>query len=162
GRLGLLTLACTLLFSGTAVLLGVSLVNALRPGGGVPEDVRQTLIAGAAQRAASVSATSAPQSGVELLIQVVPDNPIKAAANGDYLALMFFALVFGIGLARAQSDGAQSLRATLEGLYEVLMQLIDFVIRVAPIGVFALLFSLTADVGLEVLGNLTRYVGVVL
>ena len=162
GRLGLRTLGCTLLFSSVAVMLGVTLVNVLQPGEGLSEEKRRLLIEGASERAASVSAGTAPKGGLELLIQIVPDNPIKAAAGGDYLALMFFALVFGAGLALAKSDGAASLKQVLEGLNEVLMILIERLIRLAPLGVFALLFSLTAEVGVDVLANLARYVLVVL
>jgi DAACS family dicarboxylate/amino acid:cation (Na+ or H+) symporter len=162
GRLGLRTLGCTLLFSSVAVLLGVVLVNTLRPGQGMSEEKRQALIAGASERAASVGAAQAPKGGVELLIQIVPDNPFKAAAGGDYLGLMFFALVFGMGLALAKSAAAAHLKQVLEGLNEVLMILIERLIRLAPIGVFALLFSLTAEIGVDVLSNLARYVAVVL
>jgi len=162
GRLGLRTLGCTLLFSSVAVMLGVTLVNVLRPGEGMPEEQRQVLIAGASSRAASVSGATAPKGGLDLLIQIVPDNPFKAAATGDYLALMFFALVFGAGLALAKSAAADRLKEVFEGLNEVLMILIERLIRLAPYGVFALLFSLTAEVGVEVLANLARYVLVVL
>jgi DAACS family dicarboxylate/amino acid:cation (Na+ or H+) symporter len=162
GRLGLRTLGCTLLFSSVAVLLGVVLVNTLRPGLGLSEEKRQALMAGAAERAASLGAAQAPKGGLELLVQIVPDNPFKAAAGGDYLGLMFFALVFGMGLALAKGEGANRLMEVLEGLNEVLMILIERLIRLAPIGVFALLFSLTAEVGVDVLANLARYVVVVL
>ena len=162
GRLGLRTLGCTLLFSSVAVLIGVTLVNVLRPGEGLAEEKRRALIEGASARAAAVTAGVAPKGGLELLIQIVPDNPFKAAAGGDYLALMFFALVFGAGLALAKSEAAASLKQVLEGLNEVLMILIEYLIRLAPFGVFALLFSLTAEVGVDVLSNLARYVLVVL
>jgi Na+/H+-dicarboxylate symporter len=60
--------------------------------------VRARLTAGAAERAATITSAIAPRTGIEMLVQIVPDNPVKAASAGDYLALMFFALVFGIGL----------------------------------------------------------------
>jgi DAACS family dicarboxylate/amino acid:cation (Na+ or H+) symporter len=165
GRVGLKTLAYTVCVSAVAVLLGVGLVNLLRPGEGIPEDMRARLIAGASERAAAVTQATAPRSGLDFLIQVVPDNPLKAAVNGDYLAVMFFALLFGVGLTLAKSSGSGGvarLTEALEGLYEVAMRLIELVIRLAPIGVFALLFGLTAQLGYAVLGQLVRYVGTVL
>jgi DAACS family dicarboxylate/amino acid:cation (Na+ or H+) symporter len=161
GRLGLKTLAYTLVLSSIAVLLGVTLVNLLQPGSGVSPEMRATLMQGAAERAAAVT-RSAPSGGVDLLLQIVPDNPVKAAANGDYLGLMFFALFFGIGMLLVSSPAVESLKRTLEGLYEVMMGLIGLVLRLAPIGVGALLFTLTAELGYEVLLHLSRYVGVVL
>ncbi|HZL84714.1 MAG TPA: dicarboxylate/amino acid:cation symporter, partial [Candidatus Krumholzibacteria bacterium] len=100
-------------------------------------------------------------SGMQLLVQIVPDNPVKAAANGDMLGLMFFSLLFGIGLALTRTAATQRLQEMLEGLYDVTMRLIGIVISCAPYGVAALLFSVTAQLGVEFLVQLARYVFVV-
>jgi DAACS family dicarboxylate/amino acid:cation (Na+ or H+) symporter len=140
----------------------VTLVNVLRPGAGMSEALRARLTAGAAERAATVtSSATAPKTGIDLLVQIVPDNPIRAAANGDMLAVMFFSLMVGIGLTLTRTEAAARFRDALEGLYDVTMRLIGIVIEVAPFGVAALLFTLTAQLGYEVLGQLARYVGVV-
>ncbi len=162
GRIGLKTLAYTVCVSAIAVAIGVTLVNALRPGAGMSEALRARLTAGAAERAATVASTAtAPKTGIDLLVQIVPDNPIRAAANGDMLAVMFFSLMVGIGLTLARTEAAARFRDALEGLYDVTMRLIGIVIEAAPFGVAALLFTLTAQLGYEVLGQLARYVGVV-
>ena len=109
-----------------------------------------------------MSAVAAPKTGVDLFVQIVPDNPIKAMANGDMLSVMFFALVFGIGLSLAATPGAERLREVIEGLYDVTMRLIHGVIALAPFGVAALLFTLTSTLGYEILVQLARYIGVVL
>jgi DAACS family dicarboxylate/amino acid:cation (Na+ or H+) symporter len=75
---------------------------------------------------------------------------------------MFFGLMFGIGLTLARSDAARTLEQALQGLYDVTMRLIDVVISLAPFGVAALLFTLTAQLGHEILAQLARYIGVVL
>jgi DAACS family dicarboxylate/amino acid:cation (Na+ or H+) symporter len=103
-----------------------------------------------------------PKTGIELVVQIVPSNPIKAAADGDMLAVMFFSLMVGIGLALVRTPAALRLQEAIEGLYDVTMRLIHLVIALAPIGVAALLFTLTAQLGHEILGHLGRYVGVVL
>jgi Na+/H+-dicarboxylate symporter len=156
GRIGLKNLAYTVVVSSIAVLLGIVLVNVLRPGEGVSDADRARMLAGAAQRAAAVTATAAPKSGIDLLVQIVPDNPTRAAAQGDMLAVMFFALVFGIALCRTRSDAARR-----QGLYDVTMRLIGMVISLAPFGAAMLLFTLTAQMGHHVLGQLARYVLVV-
>jgi DAACS family dicarboxylate/amino acid:cation (Na+ or H+) symporter len=114
--------------------------------------------------AESVKATeiSPPPSGVSLLVQMVPDNVVKAMAGGDMLAVMFFSLCFGIGLTVTRTPSAERLREVLTGVYEVTMWLIGFVIRLAPIGVAALLFTLTARLGGAILRELGAYVAVVL
>lgn len=162
GRIGLKTLAYTVVVSSIAVLIGIALVNLLRPGEGMSEETRSRLLASAAQRGAAVGTTVAPRAGVDLIVRIVPDNPIRAAADGDMLAVMFFSLLIGVGISLTPSDAAGRFRDALEGLYDVTMKLIALVIASAPLGVAALLFTITAQLGWEVLWQLARYVGVVL
>ena len=163
GRIGLKTLVYTVAMSAIAVLLGVFLVATLTPGSGISDDMKARLLAGAAERSAGLpSTTTAPKTGIDLFIQIIPDNPIRAAANGDMLAVMFFSLMVGIGLALSQADKVTRFREFLEGLYEATMRLITLVISFAPIGVAALLFTLTAQLGYEILWQLARYVFCVL
>jgi DAACS family dicarboxylate/amino acid:cation (Na+ or H+) symporter len=163
GRVGLKTLAYTVVVSSIAVLIGLFLVNLLRPGEGMSDAMRARLSAGAAERASALSTTaSAPKTGLELLLQIIPDNPVRAAAGGEMLAWMFFSLMVGVGLTLTPTPAARRFQEALEGLYDVTMTLIQLVISFAPIGVAALLFTLTAQLGWEVLFQLARYVGVVL
>jgi DAACS family dicarboxylate/amino acid:cation (Na+ or H+) symporter len=162
GRVGLKTLAYTVVVSAIAVLLGVLLVNWLRPGEGVPEADRAQLLTGLQERAGQVGSAATPKVGLDLITGIVPRNPIAAMANGDMLAVMFFALLFGIGLQLTRTPAARRLEQMIQGLYDVTMRLIGMVIELAPWGVAALMFSLTAGVGWAVLLPLSRYVGVVL
>jgi DAACS family dicarboxylate/amino acid:cation (Na+ or H+) symporter len=129
----------------------------VQPGVGVPATARAALTADAASRAAGIAGARAPESGWHLLIGIVPDNPARAAASGDMLAVMFFALMIGVGLALTRTDAARRFEETLEGLYDVTMRLIGVVIGLAPFGVAALLFTLTAQIGYGVLLLLARY-----
>lgn len=162
GRVGLKTFAYTVVVSAIAVVLGLTLVNLLRPGDGLSDETRARLTEGAAERAAGLAQAAAPKTGLDLLIQIVPDNPVRAAAGGEYLAVMFFALALGIGLLLTRTEAARKFEDALQGLYDVTMRLIGLVIATAPVGVAALLFTLTAQLGYEVLFQLARYVGVVL
>jgi DAACS family dicarboxylate/amino acid:cation (Na+ or H+) symporter len=78
------------------------------------------------------------------------------------LAVMVFSLFLGIGLVLTRSAAARVFATGLQGLYDVVMHLLDLVIRVAPLGVFCLLFSLTARLGYDVLRQLGWYVAVVI
>ena len=162
GRVGLKTLAYTVTVSSIAVLLGLLLVNLLRPGDGISAEARERLLQGAAGRAQAVAPGHGLGSAVDLLVGIVPRNPLEAASNGDMLAWMFFSLIFGVGLALTHTDGARKLEGAIEGLYDVTMRLIHLVLRIAPLGVAALMFTLTAQLGYEVLTQLARYVAVVL
>ena len=159
GRIGVRTLLLTVLISGLAVVTGIVLVNLFQPGAGIPPEARMALSGPVTQAPAPPAETTV---GLSALLRVVPDNPVRAAAQGDMLAVMFFALVFGIGLARAQDEKVRPLVAVLEGVYEVTMQIVAMVMRLAPYGVACLMFSLTARLGFGVLRQLAGFVGVVL
>lgn len=157
GRVGIKALVLTLVASTIAVGIGLLLVNTVRPGDG-REDLREV----AAERATTTEVTKAPdKSGMELLVAMVPDNPIKAAATGDMIGLMVFALIFGIGLAQVRTPGADKLRGAIQGLHDVTMHLLAWVIRLAPYGVAALLFTTFASAGAGVLEGIGWYVVVV-
>ena len=137
-------------------------MNVVRPGEGVSAEARATLIDGAAERAKGLPTAAAPKTGIDLIVQIVPDNPVKAAATGDMLGFIFFSLLVGIGLALTHTEAARRFKDVLEGVQDVSMRLIGFVIAVAPIGACALVFTLTAEVGLGGIALLGRYVLVVL
>ncbi|MFY0574144.1 dicarboxylate/amino acid:cation symporter [Cystobacter fuscus] len=160
GRLGVRTLGYTVVVSGIAVLIGLFLVNTLKPGTRLSEEAIAALV----QKGSVVKAAPAPSadSVPGLILSMVPTNPIKAAAEGDMIALIVFSLISGVGLMVTDSPGARHLKETIQGLYDVLMTLIDGVLRLAPIGVGALLFSVTARLGFGILVQVASFVGVVL
>jgi Na+/H+-dicarboxylate symporter len=162
GRVGGKFLLYTVGITAVTVIVGLVLVNVLRPGVGLPPDLRARIAEGAASRSANLAKTVAPAPGVDLLVHLVPSNPVKAAAEGDLLGLMFFSLLVGIGLALTPSAATARFREAVEGLFEISMRLIRMIIGLAPIGVAALLFNLTALLGYEIIAQLARYVGVVL
>jgi Na+/H+-dicarboxylate symporter len=162
GRIGVRTLVYTVVVSIIAVLLGVVLVNAIGPGRGIDPDLRASLLAQSAERAAAITAAPPTSGGIQLLVQIIPDNPIRAAANGDMLGWMFFSLMIGIGMVMTRTPASDRFQEALEGLYDVSMRLIDLVIRFSPIGVAALLFTLTSQLGYQILAQLGKYVFVVI
>jgi DAACS family dicarboxylate/amino acid:cation (Na+ or H+) symporter len=157
GRLGARMLGYTAVVSGISVLIGVFLVNALGPGRGLPDAVRELA------RGAAIKPAAAPAGdGVSaILLAVVPDNPVKAAASGDLVGVIVFAILFGIALSATETEGARRLREVLQGVYDVSMRLIEGVLRLAPLGVGALLFVMTARLGAAVVRPIAAYVGVV-
>ena len=162
GRIGLKTLLYTVATSVLAVITGLALANLLGPGRGISPELRERMLEQAEDSAKVIEAAQAAPSLKDFLIRIVPSNPLQAAAEGDYIGWMFFALFLGIGLCLTRTDEARRFEEALQGLYDVSMRLIGVVIGLAPLGVFALLFRLTATFGYEVLEQLLRYVGAVL
>lgn len=155
GRLGARTLGYTLSVSLIAVMIGLGLVNLLQPGAHTPEHLRKSVSPGAMQLPMK------SPTPMELLISVVPANPVAAAANGDMLGFLVFALAFGVALATLDTEGSRAIKQTIVGLFDVSMRLIELVLRLAPVGIGALLFSMTAKVGVLLIGHLGNYVLVV-
>jgi len=164
GRIGWRTLAYTVVLSGIAVVLGLVLVNLFKPGAGVDPALAHELLTQGAERAQAIVKDSAEQPrGLDMLMSIVPDNVVGAASNNSsILALMFFALMFGIGLVLSKATPAiETLKRGIEGLFEVSMTLIGLVIRLAPYAVFCFMFNLTSIFGWDLLVRLGAYVGVV-
>jgi len=162
-RVGLKTLFFTVLLSGIAVAIALGAANLFQPGAGVDRALSAELLAQSAERTGELLETSAEQpSGIQALLNIIPRNVFAAAAANDILAVMFFALAFGIGLLLVDNPAAQRLQEAIEGLFSVTMRLIEFIIRLAPIAVAAFMFNLAAVFGWDLLVRLGAYAGVVL
>jgi DAACS family dicarboxylate/amino acid:cation (Na+ or H+) symporter len=158
GRIGAKMLAYTVVASTISVAIGVGLVNLVEPGVGLPPEVAEQLRAGAPPPPTS----AVGRTGIDFVIGLVPSNVVRAMSEGDMLALMVFALIFGVGLAMTPGDAARRLEDALRGLFDVTMRLLGLVIRIAPIGVACLVFVLAARLGLDIFRQLAVYVAVVL
>lgn len=163
GKVGLRTLLYTVVVSSIAVAISITLVNLIKPGEGIDPAAAAELLAEGAEGASSIVRASAEsQAGVNQVIAIVPSNVIAAMSSNDILAVMFFALFFGIGLLLVQTRRTETLKDAIEGVFEVAMKLIGFVIQLAPIAIFCFMFNLTAQFGWDLLFKLAAFVGVVL
>ncbi len=110
--------------------------------------------------AASDSARALP-TFAQWLVDLVPSNPIKAAADGAMLPLIIFSLAFGIALTHVEVQRRTAVVRVLEGILDTSITLVHWVLQLAPIGVFALAVPLAARLGVSAAGALATYVGVV-
>jgi DAACS family dicarboxylate/amino acid:cation (Na+ or H+) symporter len=165
GRIGGKTLLYTLFASGISVAIGITMVNVFRPGAGVDPSVRAELSSTfAAGSKTAIENASKASSWADTLLSLIPRNPLAAAVDalsGEMLALMVFAVFFGVALARIRDAKAEPLIDFFSGVQRVSMKIVDWAMALAPYGVAALLFSLTAKSGFAVVPRLGGYVGVV-
>lgn len=161
GRVGFKTLFFTIMVSAIAVLIGLLMVNYFQPGAGVDPALAARLLADGREGAATIVG-NAPQSieAGQFFLDMIPSNVITAASNNQILPVMVFALIFGIGMVMAKSKATDTLQETLQGLLEVMMKLINAVIKLAPIAIAALMFNLAAVFGWDLLIRLGAYAGV--
>jgi DAACS family dicarboxylate/amino acid:cation (Na+ or H+) symporter len=170
GRVGLRTLFLTVVLSGIAVALGLFLVNTIRPGASLSQAQREKLEDKQREEAKKHEAKAQQaKSLAQTLLDIIPKNPLQEAVGAldgsspgnGMLAVMFFALTLGVALAQVGPRG-ETLVRLLEGLFDVSMVIIGWAMRLAPYAVACLVFSLTAQLGFDILLPLGLFVGTAL
>jgi len=159
GRIGGRTMLYFFLLTATAATLGLILVDIAKPGLRLDPAIRENLIASYGKQAPT---PSGPKFGIDNLVQIVPRNPLDAAARGDMLALIFVALICGIAMTRISADDAGPVAAVLRGIGRITEVVIDLAMRLAPYGVFALILNVTGRFGWGILKQLLYFVIVAL
>lgn len=170
GRLGLRTLFFTAILSSSAVLIGIVLVDTIRPGHSLPAAKRVELQAREKQRAtASVEQAKRAKPLRDVIVDMLPENPMQemvgaidgSSKGNGMLAVMFFALIFGAAITAAPEKCAVLVN-WLEGLNAVSMVVIGWAMRLAPVGAGCLVFAITARLGFDILVTLFWFVLTVL
>ncbi|MGB5582950.1 MAG: dicarboxylate/amino acid:cation symporter [Gammaproteobacteria bacterium] len=158
GRLGSKTLIYYLASSLVAILIGLFVVNILQPGIADGEPVRE-MVGLAADTDAVVERVEGRGTGdiAEVFIRMIPANIVSAAAEGQMLGLIFFSLLFGFFTSRVKGRPGESLRNFWSGLLDVMMQMTEWVMLFAPVGVFALVANVLMTSGLEAFGPLAVF-----
>ena len=150
GRLGARTVAYYLTTSLIAILVGLLLVSIVHPGVIDGEPVRERIGLGGDTAAITAQVEGKGAADVVgILLRMVPTNVVAAAAQGQMLGLIFFSLLFGYFMTRVDAGKGQTLRDFWQGVFNVMMLITDWVMRFAPLGVFALVAKVVATTGLE-------------
>jgi len=118
-----------------------------------------------ARAAASGLATAGPPAEIpgigEWLVGLIPVNPVKAAADGAMLPLLIFTVAFGLAATTLAEAGRERLRELTVAISETMLRIVEFVLLLAPVGVFALSLVLAARLGASAVGALGVFVGTV-
>ena len=149
GRLGGKTLLYYLTTSLLAIVVGLTMVNIVSPGivDGVPAREVVALSDESITDIADRIEGRGAGDVVDIFIRMVPTNIVAAAAEGRMLGLIFFSLLFGYFMTRVPGPPGQVLKDFWQGIFEVMMRLTDWVMKFAPIGVFALVAKVVASTG---------------
>ena len=157
GRIGVVAMLSFLSLTALSTILGLTAVNLIKPGEGLDASVTQRLM-DTYQGDSDAMGLADGAFGIDLFVRIVPRNPVQAAANGEMLAVIFFALMIGVGLTIVPKEKGQPLLNFLESLGQVTIAIIGLAMKVAPLGVACLIFSVTARFGFEILFNLLKYI----
>ena len=162
GAVAARTLVYTLLLSAMSVGIGVVLVNAVRPGAGLPQSGTAESAGGVKQLETNAAAAQ-PLSDV--FIELIPRNPLDSAVralDGQMLPLMIFALIFGYAISRGDrgsGDGERNLVVRFfDEVFAACMRIIGWAMVIAPVAVFAIVFNTARSFGLDVFRAVMLYV----
>lgn len=148
GRLFGKTLGYYVLSSLLAVIVGLMMVNLIRPGVGA--NMTET-------PQGDLPELETATSPVELLLDLVPENVIEAAASADMLALIFFCIVFGAAITTLPARTRATVTDLFDALFHAMMRLTSGIIKFLPIGVFALITKMVATTGFDAFKPLALY-----
>ena len=156
------TLWFTVVMSTLSVVIGMLLVNALRPGDSVA--LQEAIAAQPSAGVKAIEANAAARKSIaDTIIELVPRNPLDSAVralDGEKLPLMVFALIFGVAVSRtAPRDGQPNvLMRFLEQVFDACMTIVHYAMMLAPFAVFAIIFNTAFTFGTAVFATLFYYV----
>ena len=145
GRLGGKSIALYLTTTAIAITLAIALALVIAPG--VTDQAMTST--------ASFSAKEAP-SLTQVLINIIPSNPINAMAEGNMLQIIVFALLFGIAVSLAGESGKR-IASLFDDMNEVVMKIVNIIMNLAPYGVFFLMAKLASEISPSTFLNVAKY-----
>lgn len=161
-RIGSKTLAFYLTTTAFAITIGLTLANLIHPGDMMPQATKDRLLS-VYQGDISEKLESELSFDIgDFLVNMIPRNPFGAIAEADMLQIVFFAVMVGMILTMIGKDKSEPVIKFFDGLSEAMIKLVDVVMLIAPLGVFALIASTVAEFGFDILQTLFWYAVTVL
>lgn len=149
GRIAIKTFLYFMITALAAAFVGVLVTDALRPGYGTNEAYieAEKIIANAEQAGSSTL--------IDRLVNIIPNNIFEAFASGEILPIIFFSLLLGFFISKVQEERQRNINDLFESFLDVIMRMTTFIIRFAPVGVFAIVMTLVGGLikDVEVLKN---------
>jgi len=152
GRIGLKVILFYMFTSVCAIVIGLLVGRILEPGAGLDLAKNASL---------AVAHTAHPPTVTETLLNIIPTNPMSAISNGKVLQIIFFCIFFGISLAFGRDSQDEKIQKSSEvvfsffdGAANVMFRVVSWIMEYAPIGVFALIFTVFSINGETAFGSL--------
>ncbi|MFP4499032.1 MAG: dicarboxylate/amino acid:cation symporter [Vulcanimicrobiota bacterium] len=172
-KIGGKTIGLYLITTILAVTIGLFLANFLKPGTSMPPEMRKKMAdtyAGKLQESQDVVKQRKEAGPLKPLVDMVPDNFFKSASdNTNMLSMVFIAIILGIALVKTPAEKTDTIKQLLENGNELILTVVNMIMKIAPLGVFAQLSTVITDIGgkdlqgtLQLLESLGYYVLVVL
>ena len=157
GRIGLRTFAIYITTTAIAITIGLGIANIIEPGKKVDEESKNRLLGSFEQESAEKAVNTLDIDVVDFFVNIVPKNPLGSIANGEMLQIVFFSVMFGITLTFVQKKYYDSIVTVMDAVSQVMIKMVDIIMKLAPYGVFALIAATIADFGFGILYTLIWY-----
>jgi Na+/H+-dicarboxylate symporter len=156
-RIGGKTLTYYLFTTALAISIGLLLANAVQPGERMSADSKEKLLTEFQEDVKGKIGAEVSVNVVQMFVDMVPRNPIGALANGDMLAIVFFAVITGVVITLVKKEKALPVVNFFDGLSDVMIKMVDVVMLIAPYAVFALIAATVGEFGFDILQTLIWY-----
>ena len=156
-KMGVKTVVIYMITTMLAITIGLSVVNILQPGSTLPEETRVSLMESYGENIEGRDAVAEEvqdRTFLDFFVDVVPENFFEAASNNtNMLQIVFVAILLGIGLINIPAQKGQPLINFFESLNDVVIKIVDLIMKTAPYGVFALMAAVIVDLTGDDLGQ---------
>lgn len=162
GRIGGKTVVLYLFTTAIAVVIGLAISNIVRPGSRIDDTTRDELVAQySGQASESITLAAEKPSVRDVLLDMVPTNVFRAAADGQLLPLIIFSVIFGAAISTIAPGRRDAILSFFNAVNDAVMIIIDWVMKLAPYAVFALVGAVVSRFGVDLLQSLLTYALVV-
>ncbi len=162
GRIGAKTFIIYIITTSIAITIGLTAANLLKPGKKVDSQTKERLLGEFQDDSSEEIVEQLEVDVVNFFVEIVPKNPIKAMAKGNMLQIVFFAVLFGITLTFIEKRKSKHVVQFFDGVSDVMIKMVEFIMKIAPIGVFALIGATIAQFGFSIIYTLLWYIIAVL
>jgi proton glutamate symport protein len=160
GRIGLKTIVYFEVITTVAIVVGMGFADIFQPGAGI--DMRSLTASDISQyQKTTAEVQHGPHSLVATILGLIPPNVFDAIAKGEILPIIFFSVIFGLGLSALPAEHRDPLVQTFRGIAETMFKVTHMVMHYAPIGVFALIAVTVATFGFASLIPLAKLIALV-
>ncbi len=156
-RIGGKTITYFMITTAVTITVGLLLADIIRPGNFMPTATKDILLQAYSDEASSKIQQNVSMNIIDFLVNIVPRNPFKAIAEGDFLQIIFFAILTGLFLTQIPKEKSKTIIDFFDGLSKALILLVEKVMHIAPYAVFALISATVSEFGINILQSLLMY-----
>lgn len=162
-RMGGKTIGIYMITTTLAIIIGLTVVNVIQPGKTLPEATRNTLMESYTEDVGNRGEAAQEvldRGNLQFIVDIVPENFFAAASdNGNMLQVVFVAILLGIGIVNIPLQKGEPLISVFDSLNDVIIQIVDLIMKAAPYGVFALMAVVIVDLAGDDLSQALNLLG---